>query len=166
MQLTLKLGNIRVWVSARRVEQHLGACSRLDGDMHILMWDFDDVPLARVCRALTAQQVEYELPAVYVLETRPGTSYIAYCMARAPWDRAVAIVATTKYVDWNFVRLSVIRGYFTLRVSPKRGVEPKLAVVLESPWPAEASVDGLGLAVRYETSRKPAPSMEVRGGTA
>lgn len=152
MYKSFRIGDYRFWVSVRRVGDMKGMCSELEDGKHILMWDFDDVSLANVRDALWEVQTHHWLPKVYILETRRDRSYIAYCFTRYSWERAVSIVAETLYVDWVYFKLSVFRGFFTLRYTPKRGREPKLVSVLQSDRPEQATVDDLMRALRYETN--------------
>jgi len=154
LQATLRLRSWRLWVSLRRVADMDGICSALGDDRHILMWDFDDTPISQVNTALRLVQITYDLPTIYVLESNAAGSYLAYCFPSKPWREAVKIVIDTQGVDWNFVRLSMIRGYFTLRISAKRGVLPKIMGHLNSPVKPEATVSDLQKAHHYETSKK------------
>jgi len=141
-------------VSLRRVQDVKGICSETRNGWHILMWDFDDVPLRAVKLNLDIIQRQYQLSNIYILESKPKENYMAYCFSEFPWAHALKIVIDTPKVDWNYVRLSVIRGYFTLRVSPKRGEVPKLVHVLESVHQETCVIDDLVRAVNYETSKR------------
>jgi len=154
MQRTVKLGHWRLWFSLRRVDNMRGMCSDLGNGDHILMWDFDNLTLHSVEAALSLVQASYGLPEIAILETRPGTSYIAYSFARLPWKNAIVIVADTPHVDWNFVRLSIQRGYMTLRLTPKEGRVPVLAKILPSEVESSATIADLTHSIKYETGRK------------
>lgn len=146
----LRLGSYRIGISCNRITYTEGACSLLENGEHILMWDFDNVGLDDILASLIMIQSWHCLPRTYVLESSPG-SYIAYCFKRCSFPRAISIVADTPYVDWQFVKLSVLRGYFTLRIGEKHGCEPRLVRVLESIYPETASIPELCKFVRYET---------------
>lgn len=115
------------------------------------MWDFDEIEAPRVIEALGRVQQDFALPQIYLLESSPGGNWIAYCFDRWLWKQAFVIVAATEHVDWRFVQHSLVRGYFTLRLSRKHGVEPKLFCVLPANVPESCSVDSLRQFVRYQT---------------
>ncbi|GAH64923.1 unnamed protein product, partial [marine sediment metagenome] len=100
-----------IGVSYMRIEQEDGS--------HILMWDFDDVPLEEVCQDLRVVQSRYSLSDIHICRTKEPDNYIAYCFTSQDWKTAVEIVAQTHTVDWQFLRFGVYRGHFTLRVTPK-----------------------------------------------
>jgi hypothetical protein len=117
------------------------------------MWDFDDTDIGAVIEALEEIKNYHCLPRIYILESNPGISYMAYSFTSLPFNEAVAIIAQTRYEDWQHFKLSVLRGYFTLRMSEKRGYEPRLIRILESLHPEQASIAQLTKFVQYETSK-------------
>lgn len=151
MILKFRMWKFRITFTFARVIDVVGVNSKLPDGSHILMWDFDGVKIADVIEALDIQQKRYPLSDIYVLETTLNTNYIAYCFTKVPFFEAVKIVITTKYVCHNFVKFGVIRGHFTLRVSPKCGRKPKLVVILKGMYPPDVTVDDLNSWVYYET---------------
>jgi len=145
-----KIGSYRMSLSLNKVCNVDGVCSNLADGNHILMWDFDNAQFQDVCLTLVTIQYKYRLPTIYVLESSPD-NYIAYCFTSLPFPKAVSIVADTRYADWTFVKLAILRGYFTLRISKKSGHEPKLVTTIRSEYPELANVDSLRKFVRYET---------------
>lgn len=146
------LGNIRYVLSAAKVTKIMGINSQLGDDDHILMWDFDHTSLFDVCYHLRYIQHRYMLSDIHILETNHQEgNYVAYCFTRTEWHDAVAIVASTHGVDWNFVRLSVFRGWFTLRVGEKKSGKPKLVKRLEGLQLADVKPEELKSWVEYET---------------
>lgn len=154
MQKTIRLGSLRVWVSIRKVEDHKGICSNTKNGKHILMWDFDDSLFGYVSAELRSVQRKYGLPKITILETKVGKNYVAYCFEELEWKDALAIVLDTRRVCWNYFRLSVIRGYFTIRVSPKRGRTPYFRAEIPGKTPQKITVDDLVHAIKYETSKR------------
>lgn len=151
MIVKFRIWKFRVTFTFARVIDVVGVNSNLSDDSHILMWDFDDTKLTTVLESLDKQQKRYNLPAIYVLETTPNTNYIAYCFAKVPFFEALKVIATTDGVCRNFVKFGVIRGHFTLRVSPKCGRKTKLVTVLKSLYPSDVTVHDLNSWVYYET---------------
>lgn len=151
MILKLRLWKFRITFTFARVIDVVGVNSKLSDGKHILMWDFDDKKITAVIEALDKQQKRYCLSDIHVLETTPNKNYIAYCFTKADWFDACKIIITTKGVCHNFVKFGVIRGHFTLRVSPKCGRKPRLVVVIKGLYPADVTVDDLSSWVKYET---------------
>lgn len=145
------IGDVRITLTIARIVKVGGFNSLLTDGNHILMWDFDDTTLVAVERALGLVQTEYALPKIYILETRKGTNFIAYCFARRSWKNVVEIVASTRGVDWNFFRYGVFREKFTLRVTDKGYGLPHKVAVLDSDVPEDVSIWELSGWVNYET---------------
>jgi hypothetical protein len=152
MNRTYILGRFRIWLSIRKVTKMQGICSNLEDGNHILLFDFDSSTLAEALRSLMKVQSDFDLAPISILQTRQDEGYIAYCFCRKPFRDCIAILCQTEGVDWNFIRLSCIRGYITLRISPKRGVKPKLVAHLSSRTPEQATIEELVRAIDYETS--------------
>lgn len=129
----------------------VGVNSKISDIEHILMWDFDDIPLDLVLGSLQRIQKEFGLSNIYVLETKKDRNHIAYCFQRHVWEITIKIIASTKYVDMNFFKYGVYRGKFTLRVSPKCGRKPFLKAVLTSKVPENVKIPDLWSWVKYET---------------
>ncbi|GAI08017.1 unnamed protein product [marine sediment metagenome] len=108
------VGDLRITLTVARITKIIGVNSELEDGSHILMWDFDDVPLDDVKLELKKVQIRYFLSDIYILETKFQTNYIAYCFTAQCWRRAVEIIAQTNLVDWNFFKYGVYRGHFTL----------------------------------------------------
>lgn len=147
----LTIGRWKFTFSMAPTTTVVGVNSTLPDGSHILMWDFDETTLGAVITALEATQAIYELPNIYILETKPKTNYIAYCFKKVNWRKAVEIIATTKGVDWPFFKWAVYRGHFTLRVTPKCGRQPKLAWILKSSAKEDCFIYDLKSWVQYET---------------
>jgi len=73
----LTIGDLRFTFSCARITKVVGVNSELADGNHILMWDFDDVPLDEVQDALMRVQTRYFLSEIVILETRKDKSYNA-----------------------------------------------------------------------------------------
>lgn len=151
MIFRLQLGNWRFTFTIAPVTTVVGVNSRLPDGNHILMWDFDDTTLGQVIKDLDRVQSVYELPAIYILETKMRTNYIAYCFASKPWRKVIEIIAFTRGVDANFFKYGVYRERFTLRVTPKGGRRPFLKYVLKSGIKPDVEIRDLKSWVKYQT---------------
>jgi len=152
-----------------------GVNSKLKDDNHILMWDWDDTDFPTVRNELQRVQEIYQLPQIRIFESRApeqlgqalevkngehtwgGThkkgNYLASCLKRTPWRKAVEIIAFTKGVCWGFLKFGVFREHFTSRVTPKCFRELKLVCVLKSDVPEDVSIYELRSWVKYDTIR-------------
>jgi hypothetical protein len=147
----LRIGNWKFTFTFAQVTDIIGVNSILPDGNHILMWDFDDTPLSRVRGALRMKQMMDGLPNIYILNSGKPKHYIAYCFKACSWRNAFGIIASTPFVDWNFIKYAAVRGHFTLRVSPKNGRKPKIVKILHSPITETADIKELRSWVKYET---------------
>ena len=147
----LTIGNRRLTFTFAKIAKVIGVNSELENGRHILMWDFDEIPLDEVCQDLRKVQTRYLLSDIHVCRTKEPDNYIAYCFTKQDWRTAVEIVAQTPSVDWQFLRFGVYRGHFTLRVTPKNEREIKLAHRIEGYGLPDCKPSDLKSWVRYET---------------
>lgn len=157
MILRIALREYKFICSFRKTSRVLGVISRLNGDNneHILMWDFDNKFIEDVALSLKIIQMRYFLSDIMILESnKEKQNYHAYCFTRTDWQKAVAITASTPNIDWDFVRLAVYRGNFTLRISQKLGnPEPNLVRILKGETLADCTPEDLISFVNYEIWR-------------
>jgi len=154
MKKSFRIGDFDIYFRARKIQHIQGMCSDTRNGKHILMWDFDDIPFKAVKDVLWAAQKKYNLPDIIILETKENANYIAYCFAERDFKSALGIVLNTPLVCWNFWRLSVMRGFFTLRFSPKDGRIPTWRATLPGYKTADVKIDDLVHAVKYETGKR------------
>jgi len=153
MRLAGRIGPIYVHLLVRRVYDVTGINSKLEDGRHILLWDFDEKPLDLISAELEAIQAKHCLSAIYIVNTGLEDYYHAYCFTALDWVKCREIIASTPTVDRIFLALGIMRGYFTLRISPKRNRKFKLAKVLESSVEPEVNPYSLGSFEEYFTSR-------------
>jgi len=147
----IRIGKWRLTFTIARVTDVIGVNSKLPDGKHILMWDFDDVPLKNVITALMDIQADYELPNIYIVNSGKPKHYMAYCFKRTDWRKAVQIVINTKHVDYAFIKYGLYREHFTLRVSPKNGRKIKHICTLPGFTEEDADIKELRSWVKYET---------------
>lgn len=153
MQVNLRFRNIKAYFGLVRFEIVEGYNSKLPDGKHCLFWDFDDISLGAVKTTLEFVQCDWDLPAIYILQTSEN-GYHANCWKAFPWNTARTIVASTMFVDKKFLAISIIREFFTLRFSPLAYSIIELVDYLPSKVPED--VDPLSLAsfARYKKTRK------------
>lgn len=151
MIIKFTIGCWRFTFSFAPITHIIGVDSTLDGDDHIIMWDFDAAKYYEIRNELLRVQRVYALPNIYISETSKDTGYHAWCFKRTSWRKLVEIMAFTKHVDWNYFKYGVYRLHFTLRVSSKCGRKKKYLTTLKSLVPEDVTVHDLKNWVKYET---------------
>ena len=145
------IGSYKLGFSFSKIERVVGVNSTLKDGNHILMWDLDNTTFEKVRDTLLAVQLRHKLPRMYILETKEGTNFIAYCFTRLPFLKAASIIADTEGIDYQFFRFGVYREKFTLRVSGKGRGRPRLVHILPGVTPLESGIEDLATWVSYET---------------
>lgn len=122
------------------LEEREGICSqKSDGeDSHMLLWDFDNEKLSDIVKELRRVMLKFELPKVYILQSSPS-GYHAYCFAKRTFRDIIIILANTSLIDMHYLRLGMVRGYYTLRYSARGDGQPQLVKVLQSAYSDELS---------------------------
>lgn len=134
-----------------------GVCSQKfdEQDKHILLWDFDNADIDKITFDLKKIQREYYLPTIYVIESSEN-HYHAYCFASRTFVETINIISSTLCVCENFLRLGMIRGYYTLRISLRQGEQFKLIKKIHSEYPDEILPSEVTLSdyITYNGGRK------------
>jgi len=147
----VRLGNWKITLTLAQTTTTTGINSNLRDGNHILLWDFDDKKLEDVREALLMVQRTYRLPQIRIMNSGKPKNWMASCLMRLSWRKAVEIVTYTPLVDWGFIRFGVFRQHFTQRVFPKQGRKITLAEVLPSNVPESVSLSEVNNWVHYET---------------
>lgn len=153
MNLRVDWRGYRFYIALTHSKQVQGVNSRLPNGKHFLMWDFDNVHLEDVMATLTEVQKKFELPTIYILNTGLEFYWHAYCFKAMDWGQALFILASTKYLDPAFFKIGCIRGYFTLRFSPKKNRHFSPATILPSHFQEDVDPYKLDNFVQYWTKR-------------
>jgi hypothetical protein len=143
MIIRIRLGHWRFTFTLYQVTDITGVNSLLKDGNHILMWDFDDIPLSLIKIDLTSLQQEYQLPQIRILNTGKPNHYIAYCFKRCQWWNAKRIIAQSLFTCEDYFKWGVFRKRFTLRVTPKETRKPKLVEILKSKIPEDVNISEL-----------------------
>ena len=132
MKINLPLNyQLRLYLS--RLEKREGVCSKVyqEKDSHIVLWDFDNISLPKIVKSLTKKQLQYKLPNIYIVTSSPNCFH-AYCFASRSFREVIHILSDTPEIDTEYLRLGMIRGYYTLRISPRKSDKFKTVRVLTS----------------------------------
>lgn len=120
MIVDYKNWRFRLHCSLKKYVEVEGINSVLPNGQHILMWDFDDTPLEKITESLLKIQSDWDLSHIYIVQSS-SEHYHAYCLELFSLGQAMHILADTKYIDLMYLKLGVVRGYWTLRISPEKG---------------------------------------------
>lgn len=161
-----RIGHIRFSFVIRTVQNVQGITSSLGDGKHIIMWDFDKLPITAVVSYLAAAQNEFALPPIHIAQASTGDSFHAYCLCKASWLFSLHIVSGTKGIDPNYVSMAAWRQRWTLRLSDKGGGVPKWVCTLDSQWPEEATPADLKSWVDYEIWTGPKAGTDEHQGKA
>ena len=123
-----------------RLEKREGVASKIykEEDKHILLWDFDNIELPIVIKSLRVLQKLYKLPTIYIVSSSVS-NYHAYSFAARTFREVIHIISGTPEIDTMYLRLGLVRGYYTLRVSERKGEIFQLVKILNSVVPDEVN---------------------------
>ena len=165
-RINIRCLGIKAFAGIERVTWVDGVNSLQDNGEHILMWDFDGVDRKAMIESLMGQQLVNRLSDILILDTlkrynNPDpwaeypvlSSYHAYCFTTLPWREAFTIVWNTPKVCQTYLKMAFVRGYFTLRFSPKNGRGFKLLTTLPGLTVPSMEAEKASSFVRYLTKR-------------
>jgi len=119
-QLSHRFGCFRIGIYFAKTEYYVGVTSRCEDKKHVIFWDFESgKPLLAVINALRDVQKRFGLGDIFVFGSGDRNSFRAVCFEKMDWKKAIRIVCMTDHVDFAFIRFSLQRYSFTLRLSPK-----------------------------------------------
>lgn len=153
MKLRVDFKGYRFYIALTHSGQVKGVNSKLPDGRHFLMWDFDDKEEKDVREALVKVQQVFRLPQIYLLNTGLPTFWHSYCFKSLPWGDTLRVLANTEGLDQVFFKIGVIRGYFTLRYTPKGKRAFKTAVILPSRYNEDVDPYKITSFVKYWTKR-------------
>jgi len=152
--MIIRIGKLQLRAYATILEKRIGICSQKDTreDKHALLIDFDNSSISTIINSLSSLQKKYKLPAIYIVASSKH-SYHAYCFTARKFMEIIHILSDIPELDESYFRLGIIRGYFTLRITSRKGDKFKLVKTLVSVYPNEMLPDSLTVN-EYLTSNK------------
>lgn len=153
MKIELFNYRVRLDMSIKKLVEVEGINSNLDDNNkeHILLWDFDEIPLSKIVASLKLIQYRHSLPKIYIVSSSIN-HYHAYCFTRQSKAKAMYILISTKYIDETYFKLGIVRGYWTLRITPKQVNNKFMSVInLDSKVPEDLTTTKLLQTVKYNT---------------
>lgn len=116
----------------QELHTHYGITNETPDGYYIPFWDFkEDIEFDDVFETLEAIQQDKRLGTIYILQTTPHQSYRAIGFSVMDWQYYIATLAFTDYIDWSYLKHSVIRGRAVIRVSEKDGTRNQIVGVVE-----------------------------------
>ena len=153
MRLKLDCKGWRFYVGLSHSQKARGVNSKLPSGRHFLMWDFDNKEVNDVKVALVSVQTRFRLPKIYLISTGLSNHWHAYCFKALTYPDTLRILASTPHLDQTYFKIGVIRGYFTLRYSPKTGREFEQASTIPSKYKEDVNPFELSSFSDYWTKR-------------
>ena len=152
--MKIRIGSLELRFYASRLEKRTGICSqRADNtDSHMLLCDFDNAEINNLIYSLDSIQKKFDLPTIYIVKSSP-TNYHAYCFCLRTFREIILILSSLPEIDESYLRLGVVRGYYTLRISDRKGEMFKAERTLISNFPDEMAFDEM-TTNEYLTSNK------------
>ena len=153
MNFRLDFKGWRFYIALSHSVKVEGVNSKLPNGRHFLMWDFDNVGEDDVKSALLSVQKRFKLSKIYLVNTGLPNYWHSYCFKAVSYPKCLLILASTRYLDQVYFKIGCIRGYFTLRYSPKKSRDFTPAQILPSPVKEDVNPFELSNFVRYWTKR-------------
>lgn len=163
--MIIRIGKLQVRLYASILEKRVGVCSRLHDtpEKHMLLWDFDRSEIECITGSLRVMQLRYRLPSIYIIQSSSKGSYHAYCFASRSFREVIHILSDTPEIDLTYLRLGMVRGYYTLRITPRKN-EPKFEMVEILSSPLADETDRLSMTVdEYLTSNTGSHNVKKEG---
>lgn len=138
MQIQIAKYQLRIYLS--KLEKRAGICSQSYNkpDKHCLLWDFDNAELEDIKLTLIGIQFIYNLPEIRIIKSS-ANKYHAYCFCARSLRNVINILSATPQIDMEYLRLGIVRGYFTLRISERNDSEFGLVDILKTGFIDEMS---------------------------
>jgi len=153
---------LRVYFS--KTAKRDGICSNVHNDpqRHVLLWDFDNSTSEAIGRNLEIIQRKFKLSDIYLVSSSQY-SYHAYCFTAVPLVEAIHILSGTKGTDLAYLRLGMVRGYYTLRISPRQHESFRLVRVIRSDYPPNVAPDAITVNEYWTTNIKTGVYKNAKG---
>lgn len=145
---------LRMYISILEKRTGINSQQYDNSDKHTLLWDFDRVSLSKITKSLMLLQRKYKLPNIMIIQSSVKGSFHAYCFTARTFREVIHILSDTPEIDITYLRLGMVRGYFTLRITPRKN-EPNFKVVrtLMSVYPNETNINSMTIN-EYLTNNK------------
>lgn len=152
--MIIRIHKLQLRFYANILEKRTGICSQHDSsdDKHALLMDFDNSSLSKIINDMYTIQLKYNLPTIYIIASS-SYSYHAYCFTGRPFMQIIHILSDIPEIDESYFRLGIVRGYFTLRITPRKNDKFKIVKILASCFPEEMKREELTIN-EYLTSNK------------
>lgn len=110
-----------MYIALTHSQRLKGVNSKLPDGRHFLMWDFDGKEHDDIKSTLLDIQKRFKLSRIFLVNTGLPGFYHAYCFRALPWADVLHVLASTEGLDPVYFKIGIFRGFFTLRISGKKG---------------------------------------------
>jgi hypothetical protein len=129
-----RIGKYLFYAFFTKTENTTGVTSYVKDDknhMHYVLWDFDKTPLVHVINELMYVSKLYELKNIVIMSDKKD-SYRAFSPTKVDFRTLMKILLDTEFVDWEFIKWTMRRGYATIRMTKKEyRKKPKIIEILK-----------------------------------
>lgn len=116
------------------------------------MIDCDSVNILNLINEVSRLQQLFHLGDASICSSGRSGSFHIYFWTALNWREAVMVVSMCHFYDMNFLKFSLLRNHFTLRVSDKEGRPIKEVAYVKSKYNTDVHYTELLSFVRYETA--------------
>src|SRR4029077_437758 len=121
---------INIW--NQDLHLHYGLTNETSDGYYVPFWDFvEEIVIDDIYNSLRELQYEYGLSDIHIVQTAPKASFRAFAFDKMEWREYIALLADTDFLDWNYLRHTVMRGRAVIRVSKKPSTENKIVGTLK-----------------------------------
>ncbi len=131
MRIGIEKYGWRFYLAISRLKPVKGMNSIHSSGKHIIMWDLDNISEMEAVITLEEVQETFKLPRIWLINTGLPRYWHAFCFKLLPWEDVVHILASSDKLDKVYFAIGIIRGYFTLRYSKKKGRQFQPAIILQ-----------------------------------
>jgi hypothetical protein len=155
-------GNYHLSILLMKIQQVKGIANRVIGekDSYHIFWDIENCSLEQAIETLSDVQFRYRLADIFITSDKEN-SFRAWCFSKRSFNEYMIILHETKYVDWAFIKWTVIRHKSVLRTSRKSN-RPKQEVLAKLKGYEPYELPKRNFEETYETGLEKYPKLKVR----
>jgi len=118
----LYFGNYHLSILFMKIQPVHGIANKVIGEKnkYYPFWDIEGCSFEQAKGTLLDVQRKYLLADIYITSDKEN-SCRAFCFSKRTFNECLSILLETKYVDWAFIKWTVIRHKSVLRTSKKVG---------------------------------------------
>jgi hypothetical protein len=117
----------------QELHTHYGITNQVpNSGLVIPFWDFiENLPIPYLLASLRKVQADFNLSDIIVLQTYPKESYRAFAFDELTFQDYITILSSTRYIDWSYLKHTIMRNRAVIRVTEKDGTKNKVLTILD-----------------------------------